>query len=129
MILLFNFCSGILTTYQQIFYYNKVLKLSSILFTLTCYTVSCGFFVNAWRNLSTSIENETVIDMQDFGKFVVAFGMVCISELLLFLSIVSNTLVSTILYLISIVCIFVCELLLALQLQAFIKNICALEQV
>lgn len=62
-----------------------LLEMISLLLTLGCYTVSCGFFVNAWRNLNTCIQSESVIDMHDFGKFVVAFAMVCVSEVFLLL--------------------------------------------
>jgi hypothetical protein len=88
LILGINFSSGLFTIYQQLHYKNLLLKMISLLLTLACYTVSCGFFVNAWRNLNTCIQSETIIDMRDFGKFVVAFAMVCVSEVSLLLIIV-----------------------------------------
>lgn len=129
-IVLNTFC-GVFTTLALIFYQNAALLVLANFYLLMLYGISCGFFVHAWYKISHSCEQQSamLIDMTEFKKFIIAFGLVVLSILWMVVATLNeNSWVRTSAYLCFALCLFGTECLLLQQLNDFITKIKILEE-
>lgn len=133
-ILVANLLNGVLEGLKQKYFHSLLLKACSGGYQLVCFTVSCVFFADAWYKITKAVESSQncLMNMRDFGKFVVAYGLVCVAQVTVLVSVFvrsqpANLLNETIVYELLILCISLAQVLLLAQLTDFIGKIKQLE--